>query len=48
MPRRRDGFACSVFDLLVVLLVICLARRIDTSDSAETAKGAVTAGNLTI
>ena len=48
MQRRRDGFAYSVVDLLVVLLVIFLARSIDTSDTAAAAKGAVSAGNLTV
>lgn len=48
MRRRRDGFAYSVVDLLVVLLVIFLARSIDTSNSADAAKGPVTAGNLTV
>jgi hypothetical protein len=48
MKRRRDGFAYSVVDLLVVLLVIFLARSIDTSDATTSAKGAVTAGNLTV
>lgn len=48
MTRRRDGFAYSVVDLLVVLLVIFLARSIDTSDATTSAKGAVTAGNLTV
>jgi hypothetical protein len=48
MKRRRDGFAYSVVDLLVVLLVIFLARSIDTSDAASTAKGPVSAGNLTV
>lgn len=48
MRRRRDGFAYSVVDLLLVLLVIFLARSIDTSDATTSAKGAVTPGNLTV
>ena len=48
MKRRRDGFAYSVVDLLVVLLVIFLARSIDTSDATTSMKSAVSGGNLTV